>query len=217
MSRAASLTRNALPAASPHRGRPFGTRARTSRGPSDSTIDDATGGECAMPAHADTLPPFAARPLGLRRTGSAAGAFGRAPRTLLAWYLGLIPHWMGADPSVRCALLLRTHEWIVDRVLDPDVSLAAAAADLRPDGALSRTLSALVPPEEMKHWKHFIHLVVANLRHALLLPVTRRNEAWVRWLFLIPYSIRYAPEAAPVPMTSAPSPMSSRGRPCSEA
>jgi hypothetical protein len=35
--------------------------------------------------------------------------------------------------------------------------------------------------------------VVATLRHALLQPVTRRNEAWVRWLFLIPYAIRITP------------------------
>ena len=39
--------------------------------------------------------------------------------------------------------------------------------------------------------------MVANLRHALLVPVTQRNEAWVRWLFLIPYSIRQTAEVVP--------------------
>ena len=46
--------------------------------------------------------------------------------------------------------------------------------------------------------------MVANLRHALLVPVTQHNEAWVRWLFLIPYSIRQTAEAVPAPPASAP-------------
>jgi hypothetical protein len=66
-------------------------------------------------------------------------------------------------------------------------------ADLHPNGALARALTALVPPEETESWLQFIRLVVATLRHALLQPVTRRNEAWVRWLFLIPYAIQITP------------------------
>ena len=115
----------------------------------------------------------------------------KCPCTLVTWYLGLIPHWMGAAPSLRTRLLLRTHQWIVDRVIAPEASLGAAAADLRPDGALTRILMDLVPAtEDSEERRQFIRVVVANLRHSLLRPVTRRNEAWVRWLFLIPYGVK---------------------------
>ena len=134
----------------------------------------------------------------------AAASSGNVPGSLVTWYLGLIPHWMGGRSRVRTRLLLRTHQWIVERVLAPEVSLASAAADLVPQGTLVRTLTELVPAEESEGWRQFIQVVVANLRHALLLPVTRRNEAWVRWLFLIPYSVKTlepADRTVPVPVT----------------
>jgi hypothetical protein len=120
-----------------------------------------------------------------------------APGSLVTWYLGLVPHWMGVTSRVERRLLLRTHQWIVERILEPEVSLAAAAAELRPDGALTRILSELVPAG-VADQHHFIALIVGRLRDALLLPVTRRNEAWVRWLFLIPYGVssRHAPGAS---------------------
>ena len=120
-------------------------------------------------------------------TGPAAP--GNPPSSLITWYLGLIPHWMGPRPRAERRLLLRTHEWIVDRIAAREATLTAAAADLRPDGALTRILSDLVPADETGHWHRFIELLVARLRDALLVPVSRRNEAWVRWLFLITYSI----------------------------
>jgi len=126
----------------------------------------------------------------ITRENAAAPSGAAVPCSFLAWYLGLIPHWIGTRSRLECRLLLRTHQWIVERVLDPEVDLADAAADLRQDGELTRILAALVPPDDRCRWNHFIQVVVANLRHALLAPVTRRNEAWLRWLFLIPYSIR---------------------------
>jgi hypothetical protein len=113
---------------------------------------------------------------------------------------------MGDNPRVKTRILLGTHEWIIDRVLAPDVGLAALAADLRPEGALTRSLAALVPPDDAGASRHFIDLVVANLRHALLVPVTQHNEAWVRWLFLIPYSIRQTAEILPAPAAPASAP-----------
>ena len=125
---------------------------------------------------------------------------GRTPSTFVMWYLGLIPHWTSATPRLKGRILLRTHEWILDRVLAPGRDLDAAVADLRPDGPLTQTLTELVPVADAAEWHHFIQVVVANLRHAMLLPVAHHNEAWVRWLFLIPYSIREtpAPDEAPV-------------------
>ena len=134
----------------------------------------------------------------------AAARSGKVPSSLVTWYLGLVPHWMGARPRLKVRLLLRTHQWIVERILAPEVGLAAAAADLRPDGDLARILTGLVPAEDAERWRQYIKVLVANLRYALLLPVSRRNEAWVRWLFLIPYSVKESEEAAAFE-TSTPS------------
>ncbi len=136
----------------------------------------------AHPVATRTLPTNPQPP----RRGSASSD---TPGSLVTWYLGLIPHWMGGHSRLRTRLLLRTHQWIVDRVLAPEVSLAAAAADLEPQGMLAQALNEMVPADS-EGWRQFVRVVVANLRHALLLPVTRRNEAWVRWLFLIPYSVK---------------------------
>jgi hypothetical protein len=121
---------------------------------------------------------------------------------------------MGADSATKTRILLRTHEWIIDRVLAPGVGLAGAAADLRTDGPLERALGDVIGPADRGDWQLFVQLVVANLRHAVLLPVTERNEAWVRWLFLIPYSIRQTAESAPAEPRAAASPMSAETRPC---
>ena len=154
-----------------------------------------------MPAHTVAARvPAAKLPLG--GPFVAAARSGKHPSSLVTWYLGLIPHWMGAQPRLKVRLLLRTHQWIVDKILAPEVSLAAAAADLRPGGELTRILTDLVPAEDSQRWRQFIQVLVANLRHALLLPVTRRNEAWVRWLFLIPYSVK---ECASATVPAAPS------------
>jgi hypothetical protein len=152
-----------------------------------------------MPAHADAIRRVAAKPHRARRPLAAAARSGQTPSSLVTWYLGLTHHWMGDNPRVKRRILLGTHEWIIDRVLARDVGLAALAADLRPEGALPRSLAALVPPDDSREWRHFIDLVVANLRHALRVPVTQRNEAWARWLFLIPYSIRQVAEPGPAP------------------
>jgi len=111
---------------------------------------------------------------------------------------------MGGQSRIRTRLLLRTHQWIVDRVLAPEVSLPMAAAELQAEGALVRALTELVPAEEREGWRQFIQVVVANLRHALLRWVTRRNEAWVRWLFLIPYSVKALEPVERTPVPVAP-------------
>jgi len=145
-----------------------------------------------------------ARPL-LPGPFAAAARSGRVPSSLVTWYLGLVPHWMGARPRLKVRLLLRTHQWIVERILAPEVGLATAAADLRPDGELTRILAALVPTAEAERWRQYIKVLVANLRYALLLPVSRRNEAWVRWLFLIPYSAKECEQVAGPSVSPAPS------------
>ena len=165
-----------------------------------------------MSAHPVAVRRPAAKPRVSLRGQFAASLSDKCPCTLVTWYLGLVPHWMGAAPNLRTRLLLRTHQWIVERIIAPEASLAAAAADLRPDGALTRILIDLVPAaEDSEDRRRFIRVLVANMRHALLQPVTRRNEAWVRWLFLIPYSVKgwdsptagAAPEDADEPTATA--------------
>lgn len=164
-----------------------------------------------MAAHADAIRTIAAIPSRNRRVASAKAA-GAMPSSLVTWYLGLTHHWMNdSRPRIKTRILLKAHEWIIDRVLCPEVGPDAAASDLRPNGPLARELAALVPPDDTREWAHFADLVVANLRHALLLPVSRRNEAWVRWLFLIPYSIR---QTAEIPAAPAEAPAPASARPC---
>ena len=107
---------------------------------------------------------------------------GNIPSSLVTWYLGLTHHWMGDNPRVKTRILLRTHEWIVDRVLAPGGRASSPRrSDLRPDGALTRSLGrARARPTTPREWRHFIDLVVANLRHALSRPsrsATRRGCA----------------------------------------
>ena len=170
-----------------------------------------------MPAHTAAARRPAAKPqVSLHGHLAATSLSETCPCPLVTWYLGLLPHWMGAAPSLRTQLLLRTHQWIVGRILAPEASLAAAAADLRPDGPLTRILTDLVPAaEDSEHRRRFIQVLVANLRHALLRPVTRRNEAWVRWLFLIPYSVKGwdAPPADGVPADTLDLTLSAAERP----
>jgi hypothetical protein len=110
-------------------------------------------------------------------------------RELVTWYLSLASCWLGATPRLRRRLLLRTHQWIAERVMSPDQELRAAAEELEPGGALTRALTELVPSDERDGWRNWIRLVVTDLRRALRRPLAERNEAWAHWLFLIPYSV----------------------------
>jgi hypothetical protein len=110
--------------------------------------------------------------------------------TLLDWYRDLSPCWLGAEPRVRRRLILKTHQWIVERVLAPIArGERPTVADLAPNGRLVWSLVRVVPAGELDVWKPWIRLTLADLERALAWPPARRTEAWVRWLFFIPYSI----------------------------
>jgi len=114
---------------------------------------------------------------------SSTGDLGR-------WYRDMTPCWMTAEPFRRRRLILRTHRWIAERVLEP---LAHGeepfVVDLEAHGGLAQTLIQTIPPPELEAWQPWVRLALADLRQALASPPPPRNEVWVRWLFLIPYSI----------------------------
>jgi hypothetical protein len=108
---------------------------------------------------------------------------------LVEWYASLTPSWLEVEPAVHRLLMLRIHQWIAERVLMPrGQDVRSAAEDLKPGGALVRSLFTLIPPGEPDHWRGWIRLVVVDLKRALRWPAAKRNEAWAHWLFLIPYS-----------------------------
>jgi hypothetical protein len=117
-------------------------------------------------------------------------ALHRAARPgLEEWYESLMPSWLEVKPALRRLLMLRTHQWIAERVLAPARRHGPPPAeDLRPDGALVRSLVALLPPGQAGEWRSWIRLVAVEMKRALRWPAEQRNEAWAHWLFLIPYS-----------------------------
>ena len=129
---------------------------------------------------------------------STTGDFGQ-------WYRDMTPCWMTAEPFRRRRLILRTHRWIAERVLEP---LAHGeepfVIDLEAHGALARSLTRKIPPPELDAWQFWVRLVLADLRQALASTPSPRNEEWVRWLFLIPFSIPVGDRAARRPRSSWP-------------
>jgi hypothetical protein len=122
--------------------------------------------------------------------------------TLLDWYRDMAPCWLGAEPQVRRRLILKTHQWIVERVLLPMArGQQPMTADLGPTGRLVWRLVRIVPPGELNVWKGWIRLTIADLQRALAWPEAGRTQVWARWLFDIPYSIpvtrRRSAEATP--------------------
>ena len=106
---------------------------------------------------------------------------------LVAWYASLESRWLDVEPAVRRLLMLRIHQWIVERVLTSGgQDLSPAVEDLTPGGTLDLSLFPLIPPGEMDDWRGWIQLVVVQLKDVLQWPAARQNEAWAHWLFLIP-------------------------------
>jgi hypothetical protein len=105
----------------------------------------------------------------------------------------MTPSWMAAGPIVRRLLVLATHRWILEQDLASMSDAAAIDRALAPDGSLARRLAAFVPIDEAARWRRFIALVVGDLRSALARPPDKRDAAWFRWLFLIPYSVPTPP------------------------
>ena len=106
------------------------------------------------------------------------------------WYRQMTPSWMSVEPPARRRLILRTHRWIAERVLEPlSQDEPPARDDLEADGLLADWLGDAVASDERESWRPWVNLVRARLRRALAWPGAQRNDVWVRWLFLIPYGV----------------------------
>jgi hypothetical protein len=137
--------------------------------------------------------PAASAPHGASGDGRLRAAARAISPTLLQWYRDMAPCWLAVEPQLRRRLILRTHQWIVERVLLPMArGEPPATADLVPTGRLVWRLVRVVPPDELDVWKVWIRLTLTDLQRALAWPASRRTEAWARWLFAIPYSIPVA-------------------------
>ncbi len=108
----------------------------------------------------------------------------------VAWYRDMTASWLAVEPPLRRQLILCAHRWVVERVLIPmSRGELPATDDLQPTGRLSWMLVRTIPVEELELWKPWIRLVRADLQRALSWAPSKRSESWIRWLFLIPYSL----------------------------
>jgi hypothetical protein len=120
-------------------------------------------------------------------------------RSLSGWYRLMTPTWCTAEPPIRRQLILRTHRWIVERVVrplsrgaDPWVADRRLGGGLAPD-SLAQALARSLPPAEANAWRRWIELTVTDLDRALARPGRPCTSGWLRWLFLIPYSVPVGP------------------------
>jgi hypothetical protein len=112
------------------------------------------------------------------------------PGPMTGWYEEMAECWLAAGPPLRRSLILRTHRFIAERLLLPlSQGETVDAEDVEPGGALARLLGRAVPARDAERWRPWIEHVVADLRRSLAWPQGVRDDAWARWLFLIPFSI----------------------------
>lgn len=119
---------------------------------------------------------------------------------LQSWYDAMAPSWLGVEPLLRRALILKTHRWVAEHILMPAADGRATGSEIRETlVALGEALRQTIPPDDRGTWSVWVDLVVGDLERAMRRPSTDWNQAWARWLLLIAY-------AAPVPR-GRPSPI----------
>lgn len=134
-------------------------------------------------------PPSLARP---------DGPLARLDPDLAAWYGAMGQCWTEMEPHTRRQLVLRTQRWLAEYLLERPAPSSRVAHDLYP------ALLPCVPADEQGRWRPWIRLVTDDLTGALALPPERRDRAWTRRLFLIPYSLPVPGPPAPRRLFTAP-------------
>jgi len=109
---------------------------------------------------------------------------------LQAWYDAMAPSWLGVEPLLRRALVLKTHRWIAERILIPAADGRTPPFEIRQGiSELGGALEEMIPPDDRAVWSVWVGLVVGDLERALRRPTDDWNQAWARWLLLIAYSV----------------------------
>jgi hypothetical protein len=125
---------------------------------------------------------------------------------LQSWYDAMAASWLGIEPLLRRAMVLKAHRWIAEHILIPAADGRAEPFEIR--DAISRlgfALIEMIPPDDQAVWSVWVGLVVGDLERAMRRPSADWNQAWARWLLLIAYSVpvpRERPTGWPVRMTS---------------
>ena len=96
---------------------------------------------------------------------------------LQAWYDAMAPSWLGIEPLLRRALVLKTHRWIAEHILIPAADGRTSPFEIRETiKHLGSTLIEMVPPDDRSVWNVWVGLVVSDLERALRRP-SRRLES----------------------------------------
>jgi hypothetical protein len=117
------------------------------------------------------------------RAVKAAPPFATAAelRRLQSWYDAMAPTWLGVEPLLRRALVLKAHRWIAEHILIP-----AAGGQLTPSEArqtitrLGFALIEMIPPDDRAAWSVWVgpRPATSSARCAARAPSgTRRGRA----------------------------------------
>ena len=121
---------------------------------------------------------------------------------LQAWYDAMAPSWLGIEPLLRRALVLKAHRWIAEHILIPAADGRTAPFEIRETiTRLGFALLEMIPPDDRAVWSVWVGLVVGDLERAMRRPSADWNQAWARWLLLIAYSVPI-PREHPAPTWS---------------
>jgi len=119
---------------------------------------------------------------------------------LQSWYDAMAPTWLGVEPLLRRALILKTHRWIAEHILIPAADGRTAPFEIRQTiNRLGWALLEMIPPDDRAVWSVWVGLVIGDLERAMRRPSADWSQAWARWLLLIAYSIPI-PREHPAPM-----------------
>lgn len=141
----------------------------------------------AGPRAIGVTPPFAASP---------------ELRGLQSWYDAMAPSWLGIQPLLRRAMVLKTHRWVAEHILIPAADGRTCTFEIRETiTRLGFALLEMIPPDDRAVWSVWVGLVVGDLECAVSRPSTDWNQAWARWLLLIAYSVPI-PRERPAPLWS---------------
>jgi len=114
---------------------------------------------------------------------------------VLEWYGARAGEWLGTEPTARRHLILGAQRWIARHVLAGGSKPSVEGLDDRARAALLSDLNGALTVAERVTWRWWILRLVASLDRALRCPSHRRDEAWARWLFMIPCIVPPPPAA----------------------